>query len=249
MTTKYFLTNLNKSFIHFINKKNTHRNNIKSILTTEKKKYFLTKECRAELIGKDPFSRQKKYEFLNIIEGDKNFYIRTAPTGIKANNIEINTTDENKKYITESEIEYLNFEKTYEIVASNSLDNIFCEITYNYENKKYNLISKCEYINYNTNKNDENYLQPVLGYVPFILKNNLSFGYVTFYATEKNNENIQFVLNEQRPIVNLDNEKNLILFSMKKIVSFFFFFLIKNNFSKIINVNDFKIKFFKYNQS
>ena len=38
----------------------------------ENKTYFLTKECRAELIGKHPFKHPEKFEYLVLVYGQKN---------------------------------------------------------------------------------------------------------------------------------------------------------------------------------
>ena len=37
-------------------------------------------------------------------------------------------------------------------------------------NNNYSLITKCEYINFNNFSNSDEYVQPIMGYVPFIIK-------------------------------------------------------------------------------
>mgnify|MGYP001273833340 CR=1 FL=1 len=90
--------NINKSFIHFnevASNINSWRVNIKSILSTENKKIFLVKECRAELVGEHPFSNcPRRYEFLGIIEDDKTHFIRTSVVDgnkgtVQLNNVQI----------------------------------------------------------------------------------------------------------------------------------------------------------------
>ena len=46
------------------------------------------------------------------------------------------------------------------------------------------------YIVYSTEKNGDKYLQPTMGYVPFILKNQLRYGYVVLNIYEKKNTSI-----------------------------------------------------------
>ena len=239
--------NINKSFIHFIGEQNSWRTNIKTILSTKNKKYFLVKECRAELIGVRPFFQYSRYEFLAIVEDDKTHIIRTSAAGSKKQNVQLNAPLKNKKYIVESNVNYLSFEKINEIVSSGETNNIYCEIEYEYETIKYSLISKCEYINYNTEKNDDKYLQPIMGYVPFILKNQLRYGYVALYINEKKNGYLEFLLNEKTAIFSVNAKQNLIRLFIKKILGIFLFFLKKNDFTKLISIKESKINFFSYN--
>ena len=145
-----------------------------------------------------------------------------------------------------TDIEYISFEKANEIVSSNDPLNIFCEIEYEYENKKYNLISKCEYINYNTIKNDEKYLQTIMGYVPFILNNTLRYGYVALNINEKVNGNLEFLLCEKSSLFSIRENNNLIKKLIKETLNKLLFFSKKNNFSKLISLKESKISFFRY---
>ena len=240
------MINIHKSFIHFIGEQNSWRTNIKTILSTKNKKYFLVKECRAELVGEQPFFHQNRYEFLGIVEDDKTHIIRTSAAGSKKQNVQLNAPLKNKKYIVESNVNYLSFEKINEIVSSGETNNIYCEIEYEYEAIKYSLISKCEYINYNTEKNSDKYLQPIMGYVPFILKNQLNYGYVVLNVNEKKNGYLEFLLNEKTTIYNINLKNNLIQFFIKKILNIFIFFMKKNDFTELICIKESKINFFSY---
>ena len=238
---------IHKSFIHFIGKKNSWRLNIKSILSTENKKIFLVKECRAESVGEHPFlNHPGRYEFLGIIEDDKTHFIRTSVVGSNEKNDQLKTQLKNKKYIVESNVNYLSFEKVHEIVSSGKTINIYCEIEYEYEGIKYSLISKCEYINYNTEKNADKYLQPIMGYVPFIHKNQLRYGYVVLNVNEKNNGYLEFLLNEKTAIFNVNQKQNLIKLYIKKILNTFTFFYKKNDFTELVSIKESKINFFSY---
>ena len=241
------MINIDKSFIHFVGEKNFWRTNIKSILSTENKKFFLVKECRAESVGEHPFfNHPGRYEFLGIIEDDKTHFIRTSSVDVNKGNVQLNDPMKNKKYIVESNVNYLSFEEVGEILSSGKTINIYCEIEYEYEGIKYSLISKCEYINYNTNKNDDKYLQPIMGYVPFILKNQLRYGYVVLNVNEKKNGCLEFLLNEKTAIFNINQKKNLIKFFIKKILNIFIFFMKKNDFTELICIKESKINFLSY---
>lgn len=241
------MINIDKSFIHFVGEKDSWRTNIKSILSTENKKIFLVKECRAESVGEHPFfNHPGSYEFLGIIEDDKTHFIRTSSVDANKKSVQLNAPIKNKKYIVESNVNHLSFEKVQEIVSSDKTINIYCEIEYEYEGIKYSLITKCEYINYNTEKNGDKYLQPTMGYVPFILKNQLRYGYVVLNVNGKNNGYLEFLLNEKTAIFNINLKKNLIKFFIKKILNIFIFFMKKNDFTELIYIKESKINFFSY---
>ena len=73
--------NLEKSFFFInINKDNSWRTSTKSLLVnlTDNKKYYLTKECRAEHIGQYPFLHQSQSEFCIIFE-DKKYSRKLLP--------------------------------------------------------------------------------------------------------------------------------------------------------------------------
>ena len=240
------IINIHKSFIHFVGEKNSWRTNIESILSTENKKIFLVKECRGESIGEHPFFHPGRYEFLTIIEDDKTHIIRTSVVDGNKGNVQLNVRQKNKKYIVESNVNYLSFEKIHEIVSSGKTNNIYCEIKYEYETIKYSLITKCEYINYNTEKKGDRYLQPIMGYVPFILKNQLRYGYVALYINEKKNGYLEFLLNEKTAIFNVKAKQNLIALFIRKILNIVLFFIKKNDFTELISIKNSKIKFFLY---
>ncbi len=239
--------NLNKSFINFITKENSWRTNIESSLITQNKKFYLVKEIRAEAVGEHPFSHYRKYEFLGIVENDKTHIIRTSSTDGRKKNVQLNTPLKFKKNIVESNINYLNIEEVREIISSGKIKNIYSEIEYEHEGIKYNLITKCDYINYNTNKNDATYLQPIMGYVPFVHKNQIRYGYVALYISEKKRGYLEFLLNEKTSIFNVDPEQNVIKLYTKKFLNTLLFFYKKNDFTELISIKESKINFFSYN--
>ena len=257
------MINLENSFIHFCGLTNNWRTNIKSVLRIEDKTYYLVKECRAERVAEHPFYPQdqgdKYYELFAILQGidttdvrgGKTYFIKTSViddnTGFHQNGIPYTFNQlKNKKHIVESNVNYLSFEKVNEIVSSGKTNNIYCEIEYEYEGIKYSLITKCEYINYNTEKNGDKYLQPIMGYVPFILKNQLRYGYVVLNVNEKKNGCLEFLLNEKTAIFNINLKKNLIKFFIKKILNILLFFMKKNDFTELICIKESKINFLSY---
>ena len=238
---------INRSIIQFIGKGNSWRTNIESILSTKDNKIFLVKEIRSETVGKYPFSNfQKKYEFLGIVEDKKTHFIRTSATDGNKGNIQFNSSIKNKKYIVKNNVNYLNFEQVFEIVSSGKNINIFCEIEYEYEGAKYNLVAKIDYINFSNNKNEDKYLQPVIGYVPFILNNTIRHGYASFNINQKKNGFLEFLLNEKSGIFHIDQSENLLKIYIKKIFNTFLFFYKRNDFTELVSIKESRINFFIY---
>ena len=241
------IIDLDKSFIHFIGPKNSWRTNIKSVLTFENNILFLVKECRAETIGEKPFYQTGRYEYLAIEDNYGTSVFRTYSLDYKKTNLNYQSSTKNKKNILISDIEYLSFNEVNEIISSNNPSNIFCEIEYEFENKKYNLISKCEYINYNSDDNKEKYLQPIMGYVPFVLNNIISCGYVVLYVKKGGiNGNLEFLISEKNSLFTIGKNENIIRKLIKLILNNLLFFSKKNEFSKYISLKSSKINFFRY---
>ena len=239
--------NLKKSFVHFLGPKNSWRTNIKSILTYENNSLFLVKECRAEIIGEKPFYQIGRYEYLAIEDNYGTSAFRTYSLDYKKTNLKYQSSTKNKKNILKSDIKYLSFNEVNEIVSSNNPSNIFCEIEYEFENKKYNLITKCEYINYNSDKSEEKYLQPIMGYVPFVLNNIINYGYVVLYVKKDGvNGNLEFLISEKNYLFTIGENENIIRKLIKLILNNLLFFSKKTEFSKYISLKGSKINFFRY---
>ena len=240
---------IRKSFFHFLKSNGVGwRTNIKSILSTVNKNFFLVKECRSEVMSQRPFfDHRGRYEFLGIVENNKTYMVRTSATDGNDGNIELETSIKNKKNIAETNADDLNFDEVYEILSTGKTINIYCKIEYEYEEIKYSLISKCEYINYGSDKNNKRYLQPIMGYIPFVHNNRIKYGYTVIKKNEENNGCLEFLLNEKSPIFNVHPNQNLFKLYIKKFLNKLIFFYIKNYFKKLISIKDNKIKFFSYN--
>ena len=81
----------------------------------------------------------------------------------------------------------------------------------------------------------------------FVIKNQLSYGYVVCNLNEKNSGYLEFLLNEKTSIFNVNENQNLIRLFIKKILNLFLFFYKKNDFTKLISIKNKKINFFSYN--
>lgn len=250
------MINIDKSFIHIIGAEGTERKdfwraNIKSVLFTENKKFFLLKENRSQVVDKRPFfNHPERYEYFSIVEDDRNHMVRTAAN---SRSVTKNTTFDAskdlyniKKNIFESNISYLSFEEVNKIISSGKTTNIYCEIDYIFNTIEYKLIFKCEFVIYNTKNSHENFLQVTAGYVPFFSINQLEYGYVSLKVNKENNGCLEFLLNEKTGIFDVSPIQNFAKFYIKKFLNTLLFFYKKNDFTKLISIKENKIKFFKY---
>ena len=241
---------IRKSFIHIMELDNTSawRTNIESVLISKNKNIFLLKECRSETISQRPFfDHQGRYEVFVIVENDNIYFVRTSATDGNDGNIQLTPSIKNKKYIAESNANLLSFDEVYEILLSGKTINIYCNIEYEHEEIKYNLITKCEYINYGFDKNNNKYLQPIMGYVPFVDKNKIKYGYVAINKNKRNDGYLEFLLNEKTSIFDVNPNQNLLKLYTKKFLNKLLFFYNKNDFTELVTIKQSKIKFFSYN--
>ena len=86
----------------------------------------------------------------------------------------------------------LNLKKAHALISSRKVKNVICKLDYKLDNQSYSLVSKCEYINFNIQSSTKKYLQPIIGYVPFILKDEKKVAYVVCNLNEEKNSDIFF---------------------------------------------------------
>ena len=246
------ILNLEKSYIYYYGKKNSIRINIKSFLYDGNNKFYLTKECRAEAAPNEQpfFNHSGRYEWLSIVKNNEWIEFRSQPVEFNIiqsenqKNHQSNLKWKIEKKLLNEDYELLSFEKTFELV-SNEKDNIYIQIEFEYENKIYKLISKCEYMNFGKNLSNEEYLQPIMGYVPFIYKEKIFCAYVALIMTKKKSGHLEFILNEKTDLLFSYNDNKIKKF-IKTIYTFFFPFLKKNNFTKVISIKKSNYFFFRY---
>jgi len=202
------ILDLENSYVYFCcDEVNSWRGSIKSTLTnlTDKKTFYLTKECRAEIIGQYPFKHQAKSE-LCIVVKDKNckYLIRDNPV-FKNNDFDnhhygIRSLKESNDEIilTKTNYELLDYESVLQHLNKRTLKNIYCKFDYTFKSKNYSVFSKVEYLNFpgsmfNRTLNT-NYLQPIMGYVPFENNEKIYIAYVARYVSPKLKGNLEFRL-------------------------------------------------------
>jgi len=211
------ILDLENSYVYFnCNTDNCWRTSIKSTLTnvTDNKTIYLTKECRAEKIGQHPFAHEAKSE-LCIVVKDKNckYLIRDNPVfkndDFDSHHYGMHSLKDYKDEVilTKAEYELLDYESVLQHLNKRTLENIYCKLDYIFQNKNYSVFSKVEYINFpGTNvknrKLDTNYLQPIMGYVPFEKNGKIYIAYVVRYISPKLEGNLEFRLRANTKLSN-----------------------------------------------
>ncbi len=208
------MLDLENSYVYFnCGEVNCWRGAIKSTLTniTDNKTYYLTKECRAEIIGQYPFKHQSNSEICIIVKDkDCKYAIRDNPI-FKNDDFDnhhyhmVSLKESNDEVIlTKTNYELLDYENILEHLYNRTLENIYLNLDYTFQNKKYSIFSKVEYLNFpgsmvdkKTEKNrtlDTNYLQPIIGYVPFENNGKIHIAYVARYISQNLQGNLEFRL-------------------------------------------------------
>lgn len=106
------------------------------------------------------------------------------------------------------------------------------------------LFQFCDYINFD--KNNENYfIQPALGYVPFVdeITGFKSYVYAAINAGKKIGK-LEFILNQSQPILSIYHKDNIVKKTIKKILNFLIYFKSKNDFLKLVTIDNAEVIFF-----
>ena len=211
------ILDLENSYVYFnCNTDNCWRASIKSTLTnvTDNKTFYLTKECRAETVGQYPFTYPEKNELCIIVE-DNNFkYLIRNNSVFKKNDFDrhhygIRSLKKNKDEVilTKTDYRLLDYESVLKHLNNRTLENMYCKLNYTFQNKNYSIFSKVEYINFPgsnviNREFDTDYLQPIMGYVPFENNGKIYIAYVVRYISPKLEGNLEFRLRANTKLSN-----------------------------------------------
>ena len=211
------ILDLENSYVYFKTKAdNCWRSSIKASLTnlSDNKKFYLTKECKAELVGPHPFKHLSKSELVPIIEDKKlKYLIRDIPV-FKNNdfdnhhyNISPLENQQDEVILNETEYKLIEYDDILKHLKNRSLENLYCKLDYTFQNKKYCIFSKVEYLNFpgssfNNKKLNKDYLQPIMGYIPFEKDGKIYISYVARYISSKLEGNLEFRLRANTKLSN-----------------------------------------------
>ena len=195
---------LNNSYVYsYPNENNTVLLAIKSILLDVKENtyYYLTKECRAELIGVKPFDHPAKSEICVIFDSNTNRWnIRDIPV-FKFDEFGSHYYEFIKDAKDEILIKNCDYNNINKKLKQRNLENLYTKFSYEYQNKEFIIFNKVEYLNFNGKKNKEReYLQPIYGYVPFLKDNKIFISYVVRYLEKDKQGDLEFILRTNQKI-------------------------------------------------
>ena len=250
---------LKNSFVYLNpNEENTWRTNIKSILEdhSSNTKYFLTKECRAERVGKHPFDHSEKSE-LCVVLNDKKFRvnIRDLPINKKKDfhphfyETKISDDDICLETINYQNIEY---NEIIDRLNSRKLAELYVKFSYKFEEKSYSVFTQVEYLNFKGKKKSsyegtkESYLQPICGYVPFIMNENIYISYAAKYNNDILEGNLEFSLRKNISAKYFSTPETGFIKNVLRKLSLFIMSPIKiSEFSSKISIKDSKMEFYQ----
>ena len=246
---------LNNSYIYLNpNENNCWRVAIKSILLDVKENtyYYLTKECRAELVGVKPFDHPAKSELCVVVDSNTNRWnIRDIPV-FKFNEFgshyyQFRKDAKDEILIKNCDYKIIDFNNINKRLKQRNLESLYTKFSYEYQNKEFIIFNKVEYLNFDNKKNKEReYLQPIYGYVPFLKDNKIFISYVVRYLEKDKQGDLEFRLRTNQKINRyLPLSNNFIKRIIKKIL-FFSSPLIKiSEFYEKINIDKSKIEFYE----
>lgn len=241
------LVDLRKSFAEFSgnnSKSNKWRSQIKSYISSKEINGYLTKECLAEYIGKEPFSHSHRNEFLPIILNDQIYVFRSQ--SLKQNKIslmELNNDLQFNLQLYKSKIYKIKFKTILKSLKSKSFKDIYIEIKFNFEGNNHTLINKVDYLNFSHNKR---YIQPIMGYVPMFIGNKLSYGYCVINIKDGVEQKLQFLLKEDIKLFTINKNDNFIKRKIKIFFNTIMFKFRRSEFSSLHTFENSKVTFFKY---
>jgi hypothetical protein len=251
---KISFIDLENSFVFFNpEKKNCWRTSIKSVLLDVKEDtyYYLTKECRAEIVGFKPFDHSSKSELCVVVNNkNKKFLIRNKPIfkfdefGHHYYEIDKNSFDELN--IKKSDYQFIRHDEIKNLLYNRTSKNFYTKFTYQYQNKEFVIFNKVEYINFEGKQNqDTRYLQPIYGYVPFLKDGKIYLSYIVQYLEKNKKGNLEFILRSNQKIKTLiSNDTNVIKKILKKLITLYLFKIKISEFVEKISVKKSKVEFF-----
>ena len=241
--------NLENSYAYFNPEhQNTWRANIRSIIENEDTlvKYYLTKECRAELISEYPFHHPSISEFCPVIGSDKScVYLRNYPTYSSGKNFnhdyqkKINNNFKLKlNYFDYKDITY---REVLKLLRSDTQNDFYFKLTFKYQKNNFNLFTKIDYINFS---HFSDYIQPIIGYVPFIEDDHIYMAYIAFNQKKERSVKFDARLKKRNfPSESVNKHKNILKKVVLNFLDFFDFFKV-SEFTSYRHLEKAQIKYF-----
>ena len=235
-------------------KENACRLTIKSVLlnVSKKKYYYLTKECRAELIGVNPFDHASKSEICNVFDSDNNCLKFREIKSIQMKDFKnfypkVKNEINNEILIKMCDYKVIDFSNVNKKIKERTLKSLFSKITYEYQNKEFIIFNKVEYLNFDGVKNNQReYLQPTYGYVPFLRDDKIYISYFAKYLERDMQGNLEFRIRTNQKLSRLIPYSSNFIYNLIKKILFFSSPIIKiPQFYEKISIKKSKIEFYE----
>lgn len=247
---------ITNSFVYFSDKFGANwRSKINTILSDGNKTIYLTESCISEVMGKVPFLKEDNYEYSICVESHNSQNECIAFRQYSTSNI-FDKFSRKKAYEVRKDIsatiksERASFTKLdndylFNNLISLSSEKFFLSIKFQLYNKTYNIFTELKYINYGKFASDNFvYLQPIAGKVPLILDDKLHLAYLVKYICKHNNGNLQFAIINNSKIV-IEKRVSLIGKLLRSIFNILSYFVTQFAYSRIVNIENSDITFYK----
>ena len=165
---------------------------------------YLCHECRAELVGEDPFGHQGNYEWVGLSAWDGNYAIRSGPGhgnqplqqyGKMPSDMTIKVACPDRK------AKALSFAEVLAMLQSDfkaGYQRLHMAISYRQDGYDYVLYAPGNYINFpHPTKGIRSYLQPITGYVLYDMGGRLYTAYMVAWIERGQTKSLQFKVRDQ----------------------------------------------------
>ena len=174
----------------------------KSAGSDGRQRAYLSQECRAEMVGHDPFGHRGNYEWVGISAWNGNYHLRSGPGNQPEKFCEKMPPDLTIKVTCpDRKARRLSFEETLQLLQSDfrgGFKQLYLAVTYHLGGYEYHLTAASRYINFpHPQKSVQPYLQPIQGYVLYEQDGRFYTAYVVAWIEQGQTKSLQFKVRDQ----------------------------------------------------
>ena len=176
----------------------------KTVGQSQDQRAYLCHECRAELVGEDPFGHHGNYEWVGLSAWDGNYAIRSGPGhanqpvqqyGNMPSDMTIKVSCPDRK------AKALSFAEVLEMLQSDfkaGYQRLHMAISYRQDGHDYVLYAPSNYVNFpHPTKGIRSYVQPISGYVLYEKGGRFYTAYVVSWIERGQTKSLQFKVRDQ----------------------------------------------------
>lgn len=159
---------------------------------------YLSHECRAEMVGQDPFGHPGNYEWVGLSAWDGNYYIRSGPGNEDrpGKYYEKMASDTIRVTCPDRKARALSFAEVLQMLQSDFKEGyhrLHVAISYRQDGYGYVLYAPSNYINFpHPTKGIRSYLQPIPGYVLYEKGGRIYTAYAVSWIERGLTKSLQF---------------------------------------------------------